>query len=226
MADEIAIKPKVSCPECHELQPEHKISAHIERHRPFNPPGPGTSVCPKGCGRNLIRSDMKEHVDLCDGSLPLPSKQVLGSVAPAATPPPIIKKEEPVPGKMKLKCPICGIPLKNSKALGGHMGAHRSGRGRKPAKPAAQTAEKPAKRPYRRSGKRVAPRGSRPGGSLPPPPARATKTSAGPSTAGASLREAAQKKLAAAQELILRATELENQASELEKLAKRADELL
>lgn len=215
MADELTLKPKVSCPECHEPHQEHKISAHIERHRPFNPPGPGTSLCQKGCGRNLTRSDMKEHVELCDGSLPLPSKKVLGSVIPAVEPPPVIvKKEEPLM-KGKLKCPICNIPLKNSKALGGHMGAHR--RGRKPARPTAQTADKPAKRPARKAGKRVAPGGLRSGGSLPPPPAQVASSKS--SAAGASLREAARQKRTVAQRLL-------TQAVELEKLADRADELL
>lgn len=221
MADEVSLKPKVSCPECHELHQEYKISAHIERHRPCNPPGPDTRACQKGCGRNLNKSDMKEHIDLCDGSLPLPSKKVLGSVTPAVEPPPpvIQKKEEPVPtGKPKLKCPICGIPLKNPKALGGHMGAHRSGRrGAKPVSLSAQTADKPAKRPRRKTGKRVAARRARPGDILPPSPSRVPTSPAG--SAGASLREAARQKRTQAQDLLVK-------ASELEKLADRADELL
>jgi hypothetical protein len=230
MADEIALKPKVSCPECQELHPEHKISSHIERHRPFNPPGLGTSVCPKGCGRNLIKSDLKEHVSLCDGSLPLPSKKVLGSVAPAVLEPPpvIMKKEEPVPGKLKVKCPLCPKLLKSGKALGGHMTAHNKKRAKKPAIKTAQKAVKPAPRPAKKAGKRVASPRLRPGGILPPPPARAT-TSAKPrsagasllkaaSSAGTSLREAASLKRAEAREKLTQATELENLADRVDKL--------
>jgi hypothetical protein len=159
---------------------------------------------------------MKEHAPLCDGTLPLLSKNLSGSVTPPVeTPTPIMKKEEPVIWKSKKKCPVCGISVKNSKALGGHMGAHR--RDRKPAKPTAQTAVKPAPRPARKAGKRVAPKRLRPGGILPPPPAQVASIKS--SSAGGSLREAARQKRTVAQRLI-------EQAAELEKLAARADELL
>lgn len=75
-----------ACPECDEdfVAPE-LLGSHLERHREvgfpmFSKTGkPQTKPCPRGCGRHFRtkgggwqRTEMNEHVPLCDGSEPIP----------------------------------------------------------------------------------------------------------------------------------------------------------
>jgi hypothetical protein len=215
MADEIELKPKIKCPECPEFFPSTRITSHIESHRPFNPAGPLTNPCPKGCGRNLTKSELKEHVPLCERPVarsPGSAPEVALSVPEAPGEKTPKKEEEEVAAKRK--CPVCHEMVASGKGFGGHMSKHGKRRkkagGRKPAERAVQ----PLKAIRKSNGRRVARSMAFPraGANLPPAPALHARVDSKLSAIAQNLREAARAK--------------RSEAEELEKMAQRAEELL
>lgn len=129
----------VLCPECRMPFPEPRaLSIHIERHREVKPevrdPRTGkvnSEKCPKGCGRHFLRpSEYREHVPLCDGSVPLWRPAVGGTPAPVIEEPVRKQRRPRKEHKPMVKCPECGEKFNDGRGLYQHR---RKGCGRKPA---------------------------------------------------------------------------------------------
>ena len=150
-----------ACGICGEICPDGRsLVSHEERHKPAETEEPGSTRCPRGCGRPFLRpSDLAEHVERCGGEPPISGTGQIVSAKPA----PAMSAERPEgPRKEKIvaKCKVCGKKFESGKGLGGHMSKSHPGKAAGlagPKKPAAARAERAPKKPRKKAAAKPGP---------------------------------------------------------------------